>query len=449
METPETRYARRRGLHIGYQVWGAGPVDILDMGCGTYISIDDAAEEPHWRRYTERLAGWGRVIRFDISGVGLSDAPTFEGLTLQTWVDDALAVMDAVGSTRAVVLAASNASLTGLLFAAQHPGRTRSLVLVNGSARYQEAPDYPIGIPRSLVEEFRAGLDPDGDPAGDDVNDLRLFAPSAADDVQFQQWWSRASRRGAGPAAASVFSRLNVEADVRQVLPRIEAPTLVLHRRDALAPGHDHGQYLAEHIAGARLVSLVGDDVMPFVGDVDELVDEVQEFVTGDHYQAGRDRALATIVFTDIVDSTGTAARLGDRRWTQVLFDHDALVRRQLTRFGGDFVKDTGDGLLATFDGPSRAIRFASAVRLGAANLGIRIRAGLHAGEIERRGEDVSGIAVHVAARVAASAEPDEILVTDVMVDLVEGAGIEFEDRGDRALKGVARPRRVWSVLRA
>ena len=202
-------------------------------------------------------------------------------------------------------------------------------------------------------------------------------------------------------------------------------------------------------MAGARFVPLAGDDAMPFVGNVDALLDEVQQFVTGDHFRSGGERVLATIVFTDIVDSTGTAARLGDRRWTEVLLDHDALVRGQLARFGGEFVKDTGDGLLATFDGPSRAIRFASAVGLGAATLGLQVRAGVHAGEVDRRGDDVSGIAVHVAARVAADAGPDEVLVTEVIVDLVEGAGIEFEDRGDRELKGVSRPRRVWRVLRA
>jgi class 3 adenylate cyclase len=238
-------------------------------------------------------------------------------------------------------------------------------------------------------------------------------------------------------------------SDLRSLLGRIAAPTLVVHRRDALAPSVEHGRYLAEHIPGARLVVLPGDDVVPFVGDLDGLVDEIQEFVTGDRYPVQSDRVLATILITDIVGSTSAAVRVGDRRWTQVLRDHDALVRRQLERFGGRFVKDTGDGLLATFDGPARAIRCALTLRDGAGHLGLELRAGLHAGEVELRGEDVGGIAVHVAARVAAEAAAGEVLVSEVVVDLVEGAGIEFEDRGPHELKGVTRPRRLWRVLRA
>jgi class 3 adenylate cyclase len=222
---------------------------------------------------------------------------------------------------------------------------------------------------------------------------------------------------------------------------------LILHRRDTRAMSFPQGEYLAAHIPGARFVPLPGDDVVPFTGDIDELLDQIFEFITGDAYQPGADRALATILFTDIVDSTSTAARLGDRRWTQVLRDHDALVRRQLERFGGTFVKDTGDGLLATFDGPSRALRCAVAIRDGAAHLGVQIRAGLHAGEIERRGEDVGGIAVHVAARVLGAAEGGEVLASNVVVDLVEGAGISFVDRGVHTLKGVDQPRQLWAVV--
>ena len=454
METPETHYARRGDAHIGYQVWddgAVGEVDVLDFGSGTYISIDEAGEQPQWRRYIERLADCGRVIRFDPSGIGLSDTPTDLGeLSFETWVDDAAAVMDAVGSDRAVVLGASSSSVSAMLFAARHPGRTRSLIVVNASARYLEADDYAFGIPLALMEEFRAGLDPDRPTEGsEDLSDLRLFAPSAADDPEFRRWWSRASKRGAAPATATVLGTLAVEADVRMLLPRITVPTLVVHRREALAPTPEHGRFLAEGITGSRYVELPGDDVVPFVGDLDGLVDEIQEFVTGDRYQPGPDRVLATILFTDIVDSTVTAATLGDRRWTQVLRDHDELVHRQVTRFSGRFVKDTGDGMLATFDGPARAIRCALAVRDGARHLGIQVRAGLHAGEVERRGEDVGGIAVHVAARVVAAAAAGEVLVTGVVADLAEGAGIEFEDRGSHEFKGVSRPRRVWSVLQA
>jgi class 3 adenylate cyclase/pimeloyl-ACP methyl ester carboxylesterase len=448
METPETHYARRDGLHIGFQVWGEGEVDILDVGSGTYISIDEGGDEPHWRRYTERLASCGRVVRFDPTGIGLSDTPADLGdLTFESWVDDALTVLDAVDSTRAVMLGASASGMLAIMIAALHPERTESLIVVNGSARYLEAADYAFGVPHDIMEEFRSGLDPDEESdVNEDLSDLRLFAPSAAGDPEFQRWWSRASRRGATPATAAVLHTRTIEADVRRLLPVITAPTLVLHRQDALAPSVEHGRFLADHIPGARFVSLPGDDVVPFVGDLDGLVDVIQEFVTGDHYQPGQDRVLATLLITDIVDSTTSATRMGDRRWTQVLRDHDGLVHRQLDRFGGRFVKDTGDGLVATFDGPTRAIRCALSLRDGAGHLGIRIRAGVHVGEIERRGDDVSGIAVHVTARLAADAGTDEVVVSNTVVDLVEGSGITFADRGVRALKGIAEPRRLWTV---
>ncbi|HVB93817.1 MAG TPA: adenylate/guanylate cyclase domain-containing protein [Acidimicrobiales bacterium] len=449
MQIPETHYARRRGLHIGYQVWGDGPVDILDFGSGTFISIDETGDQPRWLRYTERLAACGRLIRFDPSGIGLSDTPADLGeLSFDAWVDDAITVMDEVGSTRAVVLAVSGS--LALMFATRYPERTESLVLVNASVRFTEADDYPIGVPYELMEEFRAGLDPDHPGEGsDDLRDLRLFAPSAADDPDFQRWWERASRRGAAPATSAFLGALVSQVDSRHLLPRVTAPTLVLHRQDALAPSVEHGQYIADRIPGARFVALPGDDVVPYTGDLDALVDEIQEFVTGERYQPGPDRVLATILFTDIVDSTANAARMGDRRWTQVLLDHDGLVRHQLDRFGGRFVKDTGDGLLATFDSPARAIRCALALRDGAGHLGIQMRAGLHAGEIEWRGEDVGGIAVHVAARVVATAVAGEVLASNTVVDLVEGAGITFTDRGEHTLKGVPGLRRLWTVTGA
>ncbi len=449
MEQPETRYARRGDLHVGYQVWGEGDKYILDFGFGTYISIDETAEQPQWRRYTERLASCGRLIRFDPSGVGLTDTPPdISEITYRTWVEDALAVMDAVGATRVVVLGASGWSLPAFLFAAEYPERTQSLVVVNSSARYIEADDYPIGIPMALMDEFRAGLDPDRDAETTEaLSDLRLFAPSAADDPEFQRWWSRASMRGATPAVSAVLSARNTTVDFRHLLPRITAPTLVLHRRDAIAPTMDHGRYVAERIPGARFVELPGNDVVPFLGDLDGLVDHIQEFITGERYQPGPDRVLATILITDMVDSTRTAVRLGDRRWTQILLDYNELVRRNLSRFGGQFVKDTGDGVIATFDGPSRAIRCALALRDGAGRLGIQVRSGLHTGEIEKSDGDIRGITVHVAARIASSASIGEVLVSEVVVDLVEGSGIEFEDRGAQELKGISRQRRIWSAI--
>jgi class 3 adenylate cyclase len=451
MPMPSTQYTRRDGLHIGYQVWGDGERDILDLGFGTYISIDEAAEQIRWRRYSERLASCGRLIRFDPVGIGLSDAPDrLDQLTYDNWVRDAVCVLDAVGSTRAVVLAASSSTLAALAFASHHPDRTESLVLINGTARYVEDDDYAIGVPASLMREFQAGLDPDRpDEVSEDLNDLRLFAPSGVGDPEFEQWWSRASRRGAAPATAAVLSELTAGADFRDLLPGISRPTLVVHRHGARAPSVAHGQYVAERIPRARLVTLPGNDVTPFTGDLDEILDEIQEFVTGDRYQAEPERVLATMLFTDIVESTATAASLGDRNWTRVLADYNSLVDNRLQRFDGHLVKDTGDGSLATFDSPSRAIRCALAVREGALHLGIQVRAGLHAGEIERRGDDVGGIAVHVAARVAGAAGSGEVLVTGTIVDLVEGSGIEFTDRGSPPLKGVPGLRRLWAVVTA
>jgi class 3 adenylate cyclase len=448
---PPSQYTRRDGLHIGYQVWGEGGPDILDLGFGTYISIDEAGEQAGWRRYSERLAGLGRLIRFDPIGIGISDPPANpDDLTFDNWARDAVAVLDAVGSSRAVVLAASNSSMAALSFVSENPERAESLILINATSRYAQGDDYPIGVPALLMEEFRAGLDPDRpDEGNSDLNDLRLFAPSGVGDPEFEQWWSRSSRRGAAPATAAVLSQMTAAADLRYLLPGIGCRTLVVHRRDALAPNWEHGKYVADRIPGARMVTLAGNDVIPITGDLDEILDEIQEFVTGDRYQVETERVLASILFTDIVDSTATAVSLGDRAWSRVLADYNSLVRIQLERFGGRLIKDTGDGSLATFDLPTHAVRCALAVRTGAELLGIEVRAGIHAGEIERRGEDVGGIAVHLAARVAGAANSGEVLVTETIVDLVEGSGIGFADRGSHPLKGVSRRRSLWSVASA
>lgn len=448
MEIPETRYARRGDLHIGYQVWGGGEPDILDLGFGTYISIDEIAEQSQWLRYTERLMAFGRIIRFDPGGIGLSDTPAnAEELTLDAWVDDALAVLNAADAGKVVVIAASGWTQPALQLAAGHPHRIAELVVINGSARYVEADDYPMGIPVKLMDEFRAGLDPDGSgQANDDLSDLRLFAPSSADDPEFRRWWSRGSKRGATPSTAATLNALLAQSDLRHLLPRISVPTLVLHRAEALAPIVDQGRYIADRIPGARFVELPGADVVPFLGNLEVLVDEIQEFVTGERYHPGAHRFLATILFSDIVASTDMAARLGDRRWTELLRDHDGLVRRQIHRFGGQFEKDTGDGYVATFDLPTHAIRCALALRDGADHLGLQVRTGLHTGEIERTEDDIRGIAVHVAARTAGVAAAGEVLVSGVVAELVEGSGIVFEDRGMHQLKGVPQSRRMWSA---
>jgi class 3 adenylate cyclase len=438
-DIPEIRYARTAdGVHIAFQVWGEGPLDLLEIST-TNISIDEVADEPHVLRYERRLASFSRLIRFDRHGVGFSDpVPSSGKLDMEREVDVALAVLDAAGSEEAVLLGSMSGAMVGLLCAAIHPGRVRSLVLANGFPRMSRAEDYPIGI---STEYLAASADKVRDRP-EDFDDLPLLAPSLASDPEFRHWWSRAARRGAGPVLAHVRQTMTHEADVRSVLPIISVPTLIL-TREVFAP---FGRYMAERIPGAIFVELPGSDVMPYSGDADSLVDEIEEFVTGHRQRAHAERFLATVMFSDIVASTELAAQLGDRRWHELLQDHDDMSRRQVERFRGQFVKSTGDGILATFDGPARAVECASAIRARAQQLDLSVRLGLHTGEIERLPADVGGIAVHIAARVSAMAAPGQVLVSSTVKDLVVGSGIEFEDRGQHELKGVPGTWRLFAA---
>ena len=445
MELPQTQYAPSAGLYLAYQVWGDGPVDILEMNNGTNFSIDATADEPHWLRYERRLASFGRVVRYDPRGFGLSDHGPEDGDYAQ-WPADAVAVMDAAGLECAAVVCGVSGAFAGIALAAAEPERVRSLVLINATARMMQAPDYPIGISTELFDGFAEVMTSTPGTSTAGFDDVAFLAPSLAANPDFRQWWERSTRRSAGPAMARRFNRALFAADVRHLLGEVTVPTLVVARRD-FALGTAHARYVADHIPGARYVEVPGADLLPFAGDADALLDEVEEFLTGGRASVEAERVLATVMFTDIVGSTALAAELGDRRWRALLDDLQSVVRRELERHRGRFVKDTGDGTLSTFPAPAAAVRCALAVRERAGHLGVELRSGLHAGEVELRGEDIGGIAVHVAARVTAAAGPGEVLVSATVADLVAGSGLAFADRGVHELRGVPGERRLLAVV--
>jgi class 3 adenylate cyclase len=445
VETAETHYAKRGGRHICYQVLGDGPIDVLALntGCNVWTDRD---EEPHWSRFDRRLASFSRLIRFDPIGIGLSD-PLASGSepTIEGWVKDAVAVLDAVGSSRAALFAVSVGGLAAMTLSATHPERISALVLMHCHARVARDTDYPFGWPQPVLDRF---VDSVTDPTfdGDGVDDVAVSAPSLASDVEFRAWWKRAGERSSSPAVARSNNVMTMGADIRGVLPSITTPTLVLHRVDNMLLPIAHGRYLAENIAGAAFVELPGRDHLCFAGETDSLLDEVEEFLTGNRATPDAERMLATILFTDIVDSTKRASSTGDRRWRELLDNHDRMAARQVHRFGGRRVKSTGDGILATFDSPARAIQCGLEICDGARQLGMEVRVGLHTGEVERRGADVAGIAVHIASRVESHAQPGEVWVSRTVTDLVTGSGIAFDDRGEHQLKGVAGTWQLFSV---
>lgn len=446
-EAREIQYARCGDVHIAYQVLGKDHPALL-LFFASNVSIDSMDEDPGLRRFQDRLSSFSRLIRYDARGLGLSDplAPDATA-AMEQWVDDAVGVLDAAGIMSAALLADLSAAPRAIMMAAAHPERVNRLIIVNGTARVAVGPDYPCGVPTEILDGFiDAVMDPGATQNG--LDDLALFAPSALNDPTFRSWWVRAGRRGASPSTARSLLQMENLADVRELLPLVRIPTLVVHRRGARTIRAGHGRYLAEHIEGASYVELAGDDSLFWVGETDELLAHIEEFLTGTSSAPEPDRILATILFSDIVDSTSHASAMGDEAWRDRLDAHDAMVRRQLLRFRGIEVKTTGDGFLASFDGPNRGIQCARAMADGAQHLGLQIRAGLHAGEVEVRGDDIAGIAVHVAARVAALASAGEVLVSRTVSDLVAGAGVRFTDRGDHRLKGVPGAWRLFAVDR-
>ena len=441
MDVPQTRYVRVQDADVAYQVIGDGSVDLVY--CRTLQHVDVSWEHPASADYLRALASFSRLILLDRRGFGASDAlphgqtPTWEG-----WAEDIHAVLDAVGSQQAALFGESDAGAICVLFTAMHPKRVRALILGNTSARLNVSDDYPIGYPpevanslAEMVEKYWGSIDL-----------VRMGIPSRSDDAGFLAWAAKVTRAAATPRSAGVQYRYMIESqDVRAALPLIQVPTLVLHHTGHPWIPIEHGRFLAGHIAGARFVEIPSQDA-PMGVPYERVVEEIAQFLTGQRPVSDVDRVLTTILFTDIVESTERAAAAGDQRWRGMLDAHDGAVREQLARFRGREINTTGDGFMASFDGPARAIRCAQAIAESVRELGIEIRAGIHTGECEVRGDDLAGLAVHIAARLGALAQPNQVLVSSTVKELVAGSELKFEDRGEHELKGVPDTWRVFAV---
>ena len=439
---PQTKYASSDGVHLAYQVFGEGDLDlILVNGFTTHVEL--VWEHEPARRFLEGLASFARVINFDRRGSGLSD-PVADAPTLEQRMDDVRAVMDAAGSERAALFGISEGASMSLLFAATYPQRAQALVLSGGMARSTWAEDYPWATPvEALLEAGAELIAPHwGEGAMIDVG-----APSQSDNPDSRAFFGRLERASASPGMIGALVQMFFDIDVRDIVPSVHVPTLVLHRQRDRLVNVRNGRWLAEHLPNARFVELPGDDHIMWYENLDTTLGEVEEFLTGTRQAPEPERVLATVLFTDIVDSTRTAAELGDHPWREMLEEHQRSVRSALSNFNGREVKSTGDGFLATFDGPGRGVQCAQAI-LAADPQDMLVRAGLHTGEIEVMGDDIGGIAVHIAARVSAQAGPGEVLVSRTVKDLVAGSGLEFSDRGVHELKGVPDTWQLYAVER-
>ena len=442
MTPPETKFAQSGDASIAYQVLGQGPLDLVFVP-GFVSHVEYAWEDPSYARFLQQLASFSRLILFDKRGTGLSDRIT--GIpTLEQRMDDMRAVMDAVGSQRAAMFGVSEGGSMSVLFAATYPERTSALVLYGTIAKGW------------LVDDASGALTREHDEASDDKwrkgwggpVSIESMAPSLAHDERFRQWWAKFLRLSAGPTTVINLIRMYGQIDVSAILPTIHIPTLVLHRTADLAIEVEQGRYLAERIPGAKLVELAGDDHLWWVGDTEVIVNEIAEFLTGKQQTIEPDRVLATVLFTDIVDSTKRAAEMGDNRWRDLLGSHHAMLSKEINHFRGRFVQSTGDGCLATFDGPARALRCALAISDESRRMGLEIRAGLHTGEIELIEQEIAGLAVHIAARVLAQAQANEVWLSRTVKDLVVGSGFEFSEQGDFSLKGIPGEWRLFTVQR-
>ncbi|MGB0972185.1 MAG: adenylate/guanylate cyclase domain-containing protein [Mycobacterium sp.] len=446
MQAPRTQFASCGDTDIAYQVVGDGPTDLLVVS-GPSIPVDSVDDDPSMFRFHRRLASFSRLIRFDQRGEGSSSRAPLDALGPKHWAQDALSVLNAVGSEEATILASSYFAASAFVLAAEHPDRVRGLVIINGAARTMWAPDYPAGSRARAAHRFSTvGLDPDAVEKGFDA--LKVVAPSVADDKGFRRWWDLAGNRAASPSMARVLHKVLADIDVRDTLEQITAPTLLISRDNSEFVPVGHGRYLAEHIAGSRYVELPGADALYWVGDTAPMLDEIEEFITGVRRGFETARVLTTIVFTDIVGSTERAAALGDERWHDLLDKHDQIVRRELARFGGREVNTAGDGFVVTFASPSIAIECAEAIADAVRAIDVEVRVGMHAGEVEVRGSDIAGIAVHIGARVASRAGPGEVLVSSTVREIVTGSHRTFTDRGEHQLKGVSGRWRLYALVR-
>lgn len=434
MVVPTIRYAQTTdGVHVAYQVIGDGPPDLVFVPPAALSHVEGYWDEPSVARYLNRLAAFSRLIMFDKRGIGMSDR--VDGVpSLEERIDDVRAVMDAAGSETAAICGISEGGAIAGLFAATYPGRITALIMLNAAIKNWLPSDLEPLVYEYLDQHYGEG------------RSLELGAPSVAGDERIRAWAGRIERLSASPATMAAIVKMNTSFDARSILPAISTPTLVIHRTGDRVVSVEHGREAAQLIPGARYVELPGIDHLPFFEDPEATVGLIAEFVTGERHSSEPDRVLATVCFTDIVGSTQQATRLGDRRWKEVLDSYDAAVSAELARFRGRLIKTTGDGTLATFDGPGRAIQCARVVRDASRNLGLEIRIGIHTGEIELRDRDVTGLAVVIGHRVSALAEPDELLVSSTVKDLVVGSGVQFEDRGQRELKGVPGNWRLYAV---
>jgi class 3 adenylate cyclase len=441
LKPPNTRYARSGDFSVAYQVVGEGPLDLVYIP-GAISHLDLAWEHPGYVRFMRRLSSFARVMVLDRRGLGLSD-PVDAPPSIEERIDDVRAVMDAVGSERAALLGASEGTCLACYFAATYPDRVSATLLYGSLARVLPTQDYPWTVLNEELE--KEWIEAVREAWGEGII-LTPLAPSKLSDEREREWWGRYERACVSPAMQLRLMEANRDIDIRDILGLVQAPTLLLHRKGDVIP-IEGARYMAERIPGARLIELEGEDHWPWLDDPEEVCDHIEEFLTGATHEPETDRVLATVVFTDIVGSTERAAQVGDRRWRELLESHEHVVRTQLDRHSGREVKMTGDGFLATFDGPARAIRCARASSEQMHRLGLEIRAGLHTGECELRNGDVGGIAVHIGARVMAEAAPGEVLVSSTVKDLTVGSDIEFDDRGARELKGVPGTWRLYAVL--
>ena len=441
---PATGYARLGDERIYYQVLGNGPIDLI-INTGSWGSIDVEWDDPAVRLFYQQLARFSRVIQFDRRGSGASDPIPLNALPpWESFVEELGCVMDEVGSTRAAVLGAGDGGPVSMLFAANQPDRVSALIMYTTAARLLADEDYPFGVAPTEAEEYIRQV-------GEGWGSSELAAqwmPSKAGDAAFLEWLAKVERSVYSPSAAEAHTRTFLATDARATLPAVRVPTLVLHVAASPMIPVEHGRYIADHIEGATFIELPGTDAAPYWEHPDLVVSAVEEFLTGMRPVAVADRRLATVMFTDIVDSTRRAEQLGDRSWRTLLDLHDETARRLIERQQGELVKSTGDGVLATFDGPGRAIRSATDLQDELSKVQIHLRTGIHTGEIERRGDDLVGIAVHLAARVMAQADPGEILVSRTVRDLVIGSEIVFSDRGMHQLKGIEGEWQLYSVPR-
>ncbi len=436
------RYAQNGDVAIAYTSGGEGELDLLVIG-GFVGHLEISTTLPMAARFWDRLAGFSRLIAFDKRGMGLSDRDVGE-YTLENIAEDALAVLDAIGAERVAVLGISEGGPAATMLAATHPDRVTAMVQFGTYARMSHAPDYPEGIPAERLRAYWTRMRENwADPSS-----LELWAPTVADDPEVREWWGRMLRSGLSPSGARAIGEMYERLDVRPLLPAIRTPTLVLYRRGDRAVLPAWSRTVAENIPGARVVELEGEDHLFCAGDQQAVLDEIEEFLTGRLSTPASDRVLATVLFTDMVGSTEHAAAAGDQRWREVLERHQRVAAREVGRHRGRVIKTTGDGILASFDGPARAVRAGISLRDAApSELGVQLRVGVHTGECEAIGDDLGGIGVHIAARVQAAAEPGEVLVSSTVKDLVVGSGLRFADRGEHALKGLPDPWRLHAVV--